>query len=201
MRLKDRVIHITPSLVLQTLRLLAVIPLGGTIILSVYSSYSFLFMSPHYGNGKPGAGNFNWVSPKGSLGPLTRLLISGRHLLKCSPGFTRGRSMNFTSLACPLSESLESHGSPVLPKHSLRLKQVTDGGKHQSCAGTCRGWNAQPRLTRLLVPLTPSSADGHLLSLLRRGQRHPAAQRATPPGQPQTPFLSSGPCPGTRTPL
>lgn len=79
---------------------------------------------------------------------------------KFQPGFSQGffwssqppahfwaftfRSMNFTSLTCPLSKSLESHGSPILPKYGLRLKQVTDGGKHQVVQGLAVGGTHSP---------------------------------------------------------
>lgn len=152
-------------------------------------SYTFLFMNPSLRKWKKEAGNFNRVSPKGPFGPLSLLPISGHSPSPMQPRFHQGQAHEFDSLTCPLSKSLESHGSPILPKYGLRFQRVMDGGKHQGCAGTCRLWNAQSRPHTSPNPVTPSNAE--------RPRAFTAARRATPHGRLQTPLLSSVQCLGT----
>lgn len=69
-----------------------------------------VILNLHLCKWKTGAGNFNWVSPKGSFCPLYSFPCI--FLLKFSPGFTMIRSMNFFSLICLLSKSMKFHWFP-----------------------------------------------------------------------------------------
>lgn len=165
MRLKDRVTHITPLLLLQTLRLLAVIPLGGTIVLSVCSSYTFLFMSPHYISGKQGleistlgfSQGFFWSSQ-----PPAHFRASPSQV---QPRFHQGQVNEFYLTDLPFKQE---PGIPWIPRPPQIQSEVKTSHGWREAPGQGGDWpwggTRSPGSTRLLVPLTPSNAGGHLLS-------------------------------------
>lgn len=85
-------------------------------------------------------------------------------LFKFSPGFTRVKSMNFNSLTCPLSKSMESHWSPILLKYRLRLKRVTDGASGETSGSykDLQSVKGTAQAATISWSLLPSKAKGLL---------------------------------------